>query len=116
MDLDFGLGFGTGLWLDNIYNFLKSKDKVYSKKISGTWPMEKMCTVPWSLATHRRLLSLLKLTQNMFAGWEPRLSSEMMEPEAVSNTRTSVPLVLAVATLLPCNQENIVLKHCHFRG
>ena len=36
--------------------------------------MEKMCTVPWSLATHRRLLSLLKLTQNMFAGWEPRLS------------------------------------------
>ena len=36
-----------------------------------TWPMEKMCTVPWSLATQRRLLSLLKFTQKMFAGCDP---------------------------------------------
>ena len=33
--------------------------------------MEKMCTVPWSLATQSRLLSLLKFTQKMFAGCEP---------------------------------------------
>ena len=81
--------------------------------------MENRWTVPWSLATHSRLLSLLKLTQNMIAGCEPLksgisrfpqvdqkmtahlLSSVIMAPEAVSNTLISVPLVLAVATLVP---------------
>ena len=81
--------------------------------------MENRWTVPWSLATHSRLLSLLKLTQNMFAGCEPLksgisrfpqndqkmtahlLSSVMMAPDTVSNTLISVPLVLAVATLVP---------------
>ena len=63
--------------------------------------MENMWTVPWSLATHNKLLSELKLTEKIVAGCEPRLSSVRMLPELVSKTLMRVPLVLAVATLLP---------------
>ena len=39
--------------------------------------------------------------QWMEAGWVPLLSSERMLPDTVSNTRIRVPLVLAVASLVP---------------
>ena len=45
---------------------------------------------------------VVKLFGATLATCEPRRSSVMMLPDAVSNTLTRVPLVLAVATFVPC--------------
>ena len=62
---------------------------------------EKMWMVPWSLDTHSRLESELKLIQKILAGLEPRRNSLRRLPFPTSNTRISVPFSLAVANLVP---------------
>ncbi len=96
--------------LTSIFEKLHIDEKYFGRKVAPAKldclflffsSNEKICIVPWSLATHNKVEAALKLIQYIVAGLVPLRSSHRRLPLETSNTRINVPLILAVANLVP---------------